>query len=380
MMRKDGKVLSTIPMDNIEPMMPDKEYGRFEDDRIMAESTYNILHGETYIVPKYFCFKKEGKSGIIDDKGTPVLPPQYPDFIRYDSTGTYFEVTIKDSTVQIGGLFLRSIKDRIGKRLVVDRNGKFLFNNRYPHVELTGLTPYFKFSNTPRTDTSRWFRLGLVDKSGELLLNADYTSIDLNRRNRLFWVCKGKEPSIWYYRHAKDGLCGLFDPEKRTWILDCIYRKDESNSQRDEIVLTNMQTHKQGIVSPSGQVILPFVYDTIIVGKQSDVWAVAQNGQYQRYDVGKQILDKEQYQYLAPIRFWIKNFSYEKRNGYSNDIDFFIAQKNNKWGLIHLDGSVVVPFTYDYAGETDGNDYVALVKGNQATVFSDWLFPLPDPR
>ena len=66
MMRKDGKILSSIPMDNIEPIRPDKEYGRFEDDRIMPESTYDMLQGGTSVLPKYFRFKKNNKFGIID--------------------------------------------------------------------------------------------------------------------------------------------------------------------------------------------------------------------------------------------------------------------------------------------------------------------------
>ena len=382
MMRKDGKVLSSIPMDNIEPMTSDKEYGRFEDDRPIPESTYNVLHGETSVLPTYFCFKKNNKFGIIDREGTLILPPQYPNFIRHDSAGTYFEITIKDTAESKNNKnnpFLTYSEDHASKRLVVDRNGKFLFDNRYPHVELTGLTPYFKFSNTPRTDTSRWFHLGLVDSSGAVLLNADYTSIRLNRENRLFWVSKHKEPSLWYYRHPREGLCGLFDPEKRTWVLDCIYRKDASSFQSDIIILTNMQTHKHGVVSLSGQIVLPFVYDTIIFSKEGGLWAMVQNGRYQLYDVEKQALSPTIYQHLAPIRFWVRNFNDEKRNAYSPNINLFIAQKNDKWGLIHLDGSVIVPLTYDYAGESDGNDGTALVKDNQATIFSDWLFPLPDP-
>ena len=375
LMRKDGKVFSAVPMDNIAIMLPDKELGKFEDENNIRQSSYQTSGSESSILIKYFSFKKGRKFGIIDAEGRQILPPQYNAFVRHDSLGIFFEMQVKDS------LEAHNAENRWEKQdnlTVIDRQGKFLFGNRYPNLELTGMTDVFKFSETPRTDTSHWYYMGLVDKSGAVLLDAAYTSINLNQENRFFWVSKGKEIQQYHYKGFKNLVYGLFDPQKRQWVLPCVYRKDKADFMTNHIVLTDMRTQKQGIVLPSGAIVLPFVYDTIMVGKQSDVWAVAQNGQYQRYDLEKQALSEETYQYLSPIQFFPLNLDHKKTNYYYYELHFFVAQKNDKWGLISLDGTVVVPFIYDYAGSVERGSSLALVKDNQATIFSDWLFPLPD--
>lgn len=375
LMRKDGKVLSVVPMDNIDVVLSDKEYGKFEDENNILQSNYQTSGGEGSILIKYFSFRKDNKSGVVDDKGQLVLPPQYSDFVRHDSLGNFFEMHVKDST---DAHYTKKSSDEYRNSTVIDRQGEFLFGNRYPNLQLSGMPNVFKFSETSKTDTSRWHYAGLVDKSGAVLLNAAYTSINLNQENRFFWVSKGEKTTENSYKTFKNLVYGLFDPEKRQWILPCVYRKDKADFMTNHLVLTDMLTRKQGVVLPSGAIVLPFVYDTIMVSKQSDVWAVAQNGQYQRYDLEKQALSAEIYQYLSPIHFYSSNIDYQKTNYYYHELHFFVAQQNNKWGLIGIDGTVVVPFVYDYAGIVERGSNLALVKKNQATIFSDWLFPLPD--
>ena len=370
LMQKDGKIMSSIPMDNIEIMTASRDYGGFETAYYNnSGSDYNAVR-TMQSFPQYLHYKKGHQYGIIDRNGTPILPPQYPTPSKYDATGSFFELTILDSTN----------KYDTGNRRVIDRQGKYVFENRYPQVELTGLDNFFRFSNTPKADTSRWHHVGLVDKSGGILLDDVYSSIVASQEFHLFWVFKGKEIYESDWKTFKDVVYGLFDPVKKQWVLPCVYRGKETDLSLSNIVLTDTRTQKQGIIAPSGQIILPFVYDTIIAGELGEtnlMWAVAQNGRYQLYDVIKQTLGKDVYQHLAPAL--LRNLDFGRRsNGY--DTRFFIAQKNNKWGFITENGAEIVPFDYDYAGDKSSTGYhFTLVKGNQATLFSDWFFPLPDP-
>ena len=367
MMRQDGKIMTQTPMDEIFAVNLRTDLGGLqsagykESDQL---SFYQIL--QTY--PQYFSFQLGDKFGLIDRQGTVILPPQYPRFIGQDAAAAFFEVLFSDTTST-------TIMDNT--RTIINRQGKYLFEKRFPYMELTERPNFFRFSNTIKTDTSQAFNVGLVNLSGEILLDAIYDNIDANPSTGLFWVAKGKETyDAFGQKEYWKPTYGLFDPVQKKWILPCIYHIGYQNGKSDPI-LRDGKTQKMGMVSASGQVLLPFIYDTIKQFMNTNTCAVVQNGRYQIYDDIKRQFNKEIYQYLEPKT--IDCYQYYYSSVGEEGTIFFIAQKNNKWGLIGFDGKVIVPFIYDYVGNTT-NSIIAMVKDNHADILtSGWLFPLPQP-
>ena len=356
LIRKDGKIIapSLDDVTSIE-LSRDGGIGYFYPNG-ESNSIYYSSVIESYNL--YLNIKVGDKFGLIDRQGVLVLPPQYPPFILHDSAYNFFEVRVPDKNID-------SDADKIHR--IVDRQGKYLFENRYPNLELTGLAGFFVFSPVAKSDTNHWEYIGLVNESGETLLDASYYRIEANRENNLFLVAKGTESyDNWGKKTFENLVYGLFDPIQRRWVLPCVYQMHSADSYG--IVLTNTKTHKMGITSRSGQVILPFVYDTIISFEEHyyNIYVVVKNGRYQIYDLVKQKLGKEVYQCLHPVTIWYEDGS------------FFIAQKKDKWGLLDPMGDVFVPFDYDYAGYA--TELVAMVKGNRADIMSNTLFPLPEPE
>ena len=365
MLRKDGKILTKNEMNDITPVGLNIGYGSSGDRDNLSQADFSFYEALTSY-PQYFNFKVGDKFGLIGREGNLVLPPQYPSFEKQDSAATFFEVLLPDTTHF----------DDDNSRAIVDRQGKFLFDKRYAELELTELPCFFLFSKTARADTNNWHHIGLVNASGEELLDAAYAEIETDRNQQLFWVGKGQEGyDILGEKRLTNILYGLFDPIHRRWIMPCIYRKDRA-SQR---FLVDTKTKKMGIVGTVGQIILPFIYDTIRAFRFSSVGAVARNGQYQIYDDIKQTLRKEVYQYLEPASipnsgyYWFDDYNYMVRS-----VDFFIAKKKNKWGIIDLEGSVIVPFIYEYAGYSS-DQCAVMVKDNHADIFNSLFFPLAEP-
>ena len=358
----DGKILSTTAMTRIAPIGVKKDYGGLKymsDNTLFYDQTYMIL--DAY--PQYLSFKVGDKFGLMNYQGTTILPPQYPPFEAHDSAAAYFEVILADKTPE---------NPDDNTRLVLDRQGKYLFDSRYPNVELTGIPNFFKFSKIQKTDTTQWFYVGLANTAGDVLLDAEYVKIEGNRVNGLFWVEKGTETLGYEDRKVfENPLYGIFDPKKRQWVVPCVYEMPQNGGVN--IILTHSKTRKMGMISNEGQVILPFVYDTILQFQNAHLCAVAQNGRYQIYDLTNRRFGKETYQYLQPLALSLGFYTHEPSE---EGIVLFVAKKKDKWGIIDFKGTVIQPFVYDYA-VMQGN--VALVKGNHADIFSASFFPLPDP-
>lgn len=363
LLRGDGKVLSPAAMEDISTIDVYEDYNMFDNFDNMTFSDIKI-HRNMRNYQTYFNFKINGKFGILDRTGKVIVPPLYPNFISHDSTATFFQARQFNDTID----------DIYQVPNVVDRQGKYLFDNRYPHTELAGLANFFKFSKTLRADTSLYFYYGLANQSGEILLENTYCHIEATQEYRAFWVAKGKESlDNNGNKEFKDVVYGLFDPFGRRWLLPCAYEIIHNN-EANELILVHAKTHKFGLVSRSGEVILPFVYDTISTfNRNNSTYAVAQNGRYQIYDLTNRQLSKDAYEYLKPVtiptNFYVAGAS---------ELACFVAQKKTKWGLIDLNGNVIKPFDYDYAGYEQG-EYIVMVKGNHADLFGQSFFPLPEP-
>ena len=321
MMRQDGKILSSVQMSDIAPIDRHKKSSEFSDYQRDRSSNFYLYENILSDYNEYFSFAVNNKWGVINRNGQVILPPQYPRFVRQDSAATFFEVATLDTT-------LKDTKNYIYQ--VVDRQGKYVLENYFPQLELSGVPHFFKFATTVTSDTSEWQYFSLVHESGEILLDATYASIDEHAQSHLFWVSKGKRRKDKSGRkYLGNDVYGLFDPQKRAWILPCVYDLEHKS---DNIILTDTRTKKMGMVSYSGAIILPFIYDNIEL-YDIFLYRVIQNGQYQIFDERKRQLSKETYQYLSYIR---KEQSHEQQSLKlkTSDLSFFVAKKNDTFYIL----------------------------------------------
>ena len=371
LMRKDGKMLSHVPMNDvysirwIEPK--DFSYSMRNNDAYLLE-----MWSSQNMPKQYFGFVSDGKHGIIDRNGLVVIPPQYSRFDGVDASGSLFAISVKDKTSRV------HLTEHI-----IDRKGNYVPNNKYPSITFTNVPNFFAFSKTSPADTSRWQYEGLMNQAGDVLLEDVYVSIfnaKLSTDNKLLWVKKGKESHNYIgEKDFSNEIYGLYDPEHRRWMLPCIYKINE-NSNWPELVLTDTFTKKSGIASRSGELILPIVYDKIDHFYGANICLVSKNGQYQVYDITRRRLDKEIYQNLVLDYLtgdYVNRFSSRDLNSNSCSgpvTPLIIAQKNGKWGILDLNGKISLPLTYDYAGESNAR---AFVKNNEADIIASMFFPDP---
>ena len=376
LMYKNGKIVSKLPMNNVTHL-------RNQQDNYKS---YNLLRlHDAYDLnfwknlsehPQYFSFKSEGKYGVIDRNGLLILPPQYPEFESVDSLGNWFLVSEKKDHSDLEE-FLQ----------LVDRKGNYFLNKRYPWVCFTQSPDVFAFSTTAPADTTHWQYKGLIHQSGEVLLEPIYANVTqpfLQHKDNVYWIGKGQESFDYKGKRVFSNLIhGAYDAKNRRWLMPCAYENLSSffgldeYSDNDLFILEDTLTHKSGTVSFSGKVILPFVYDQIErLGGGSNICYVVQNGRYQIYDAERQRMRKDVYQYLRPQFFYEYNdskFRGDYNASHGSRIAFFIAQKDNKWGVIDLNGTVIIPLIYDYLGKDDG---LAFVKNNKGYIVNEYEFPM----
>ena len=373
-MRKDGKILSHVPINNIYSL-------NWSEDRDNYYSSRNreAYLSDTWTYPRrptpYFGFESDGKHGVIDRNGLILMPPQYPLFDGINAAGSLLSIEVRDK--QLHSVLAEHI---------IDRKGNYVPNNIYPSVNFTNVPNFFSFSKTSPADTSRWHYRGLMNQSGEVLLEDVYVSVSnsqLSTNNKFLWVKKGKESRNYNGdKDFSDEIYGLYDPENRRWVLPCIYKQTHENNQ-SEMILTDTFTKKSGIVSRSGEILLPFVYDTIDRFNGANICILNKNGQYQVYDVTRRRIGKETYQKLVLNSISDNYYSRFSSSDYQSGscggpvIPLIMAQKNSKWGILDLNGTVILPLIYDYAGSYGT---LAFVKNNEADIISGSFFPDPKPQ
>ena len=384
LIREDGSLLTDLPMTQIEPI--ESSYNTFQYHKIMqsnkrnAEIWYHLMDN-----PDYFTFQSGGKFGVMGSNGNVILPPQYPKVQDVDSAGLFFSVSDKDKKKERSHFFAYS---DYSVQKVVDRQGNYFLNDRYPYVAFTESPDFFAFSKTEPSDTNHFLYEGLITKSGEVLLEDIYTSVNVafgmyqqtpsTHTNGLFWVEKSDMVDFQdRKRRIYEATYGIYDPVHRRWVLPCIYRLVNDYGDNTEFILQDTLTRKYGIVSASGAVILPFDYEYIGHTYGANICTVLQNGQYQIYDITRQRMDKTTYQHLI-VHTFANDYS-DVREDFktecTSNIAVFVAQKDDKWGIVDFNGKVIVPLTYAYVGEGNG---LAFVKNNQADVISDRFFPEPN--
>jgi hypothetical protein len=331
-----------------------------------------------------YLFVDNGKYGIMTDKGEILLPPQYfklgdEDFNNADFF-RYFDIK-GDSLIQIG---------------YINRNGENIFPDYIKGAYHTYFDNYF-FLSSIAFMKNRAFEepaggrsdklidvsylnefpykniLGLGKRDGTILLapkfnrlqhiGADFFTVSVIKRQDT------NKKNI--YR------TGIYNARINKMILDTtdFILVDEYSYILPYFVVQQVSVQKYGLIDTTGKYVLPFIYDTIsIVDREKGLFWTKKGKDYQIVCIkkGKIKIYKTIYDFLYPIEFRIPN-NYEQRH-------YFIAQHENKWGVIDIDNKIVKPFDNDYALITNNYwDKLYLVKNNQLSAYDNESWPNETP-
>jgi hypothetical protein len=324
--------------------------------------------------------KKNEKCGIIDDAGKILIPCIYDQIefpygtslkcdYRYDELQRRFFIVRDDSraagVVDSTGKIVVPIKYNeiapFGDTTIFAKDGEgnwFIYSCRgifCGAVPETTDEPRFIMPNTNLITTGYMYSppYGACDDHGKMTIPMIYDSVVVNTRNYLV-------AEAW-----KHDRVTLYDTNGK--IINA------ENSEVDETYIANLSlvhnygitpeknSGKWGIINWKGEILFPFVYDTIQLLHLPQWWdtnpakvffLLKQNGKCGVADgMGKTILPCE-YENLA----WAIDDYYSDHEKQDSAMRFLFVKKNKKWGAVNTKGEFLMNCDYDTAFKiTDSN-------------------------
>ena len=277
----------------------------------------------------YFVYKQENKYGVIDKEGNIVVQAQFTNvkipnplksvFVCYDGDNTKVlnekNETLYENFNNIEPLTLKNVStDLIYEKTVLkyEENGKY----------------------------------GLISIDGNKITNAKYQEID---------TLQYKEGELVVKENDKYGVINIngyeiIKPEYDQVKADGYYSSD--NKYKDDGYIVSITTddgYRYGYLNNEGQKILDTKYNDLsrlaYSNKDTIYLLCAENGKYGLYEGANNIIPNE-YQAIT----------------YVEDNDFCIVQKGKKYGVVNLEGSMMLQVKYsqidvngDYLYVTDEN-------------------------
>lgn len=280
----------------------------------------------------YISVFKDGKWGVINNKGKVIVEPTYDEMISIPNENKDIFVCVYDSNYENNEF----------KTKVLNKNGKEI------------LEDYEKVQTIENQDNnSIWYeddvlkfekdgKYGLINFKGKEILEAEYTNI---------YALLGTKKAIVL---EKDGKKGIFTTVSNEIVVDVKYEdiKTINNSYENGYVVKNSE-NKFGIIGNDKKVILEEKYEEIKDIESKEYAVVRENGIVKVVNKsGETILDS--------------GFdSIEKIN-----VDNFIIIKNEKYGVIGKDKTQIIPNEYEDIKLAFGTYYIAKKDGKYGIISS----------
>ncbi len=325
----------------------------------------------------YFTFTDGDKNGVMTNNLSVVMPPQYLSLTNgYLGDAQFFQ-------------FNEYKGDSLFRQGYLTREGKPIFGSAFKNVIHTKYKDYFtlnlvnslrKFGESlqkERQNAAKYAKnpfvfdvyntVGLGKSDESIVLPPKFIDIELLLKAELFitsLVKTNKETKTGKFYES------IYNARTNRWLLDTLGFRIWNGNFYNTLFFSVEQvaTKKCGIMDTAGNYVLPLAFDSIgIVDDSRGLFWVKKNGKYQIFEVnnGKPNLHKTLYDFLSPRNFDTRNVSAHE------EITYFLAQRQQKWGLIDVQENILKPFDYDYASVPLGSsgDFF-LVKNNQSAYFT----------
>lgn len=309
-------------------------------------------YNDIYIV------KKKDRYGTISSSGKPVLPIKYHKILFGDRNSTSFvkdkngnmqmifggEEKSLSKTIEFGEVYANLIIVKAAGKFGIVKNKTFIpldYDSIYVSQETyysIGTTrgdkikkisrPNFSSSNYYRKinflTTQKNGKIGLIDNDGMAIYAPENDAIDNVERSGYYSVKKNNLFSIYF-----------INTRKKTEIeFDKIYTDGIG-------YVMAVKNKKAGVFNTQGEQIVPFEYDNEFIAQYNIGLRVTKNKK-------RGIVDKKGLVIIPPIYDDIDPF-------YESDLKNFIKVKiDEKFGIINLQGDIIVPVKFEWIGEENG--------------------------
>lgn len=319
----EGKVIAEPEYDNIYALSGVKDTLIIEKDGkkgLINNKTSEIIINPEYIdiaaitenhENGYIIKNNSNKYGLIANDKTKVLEEKYDDIKRVTGNGYY--VVVENGTVE-----------------VVDKSGNVILNSGFDSIEAIQLDNFIIIKNG---------KYGVIDKTGAEVIPSDYENIKF-----------GKAES---FIAQKDGKVGIIKNDGST-LIDFEYERI-SYIETADFFQAEKENFKTDIIDRNFEKVLT---DIIISELNTDIGylRVRDDKEYKYYNfkfeekTNKEILSTN-------TLFLVKEngkYGYENKNGErivdciyddakeQNEFGYCAVKKDGKWGALKSDGTVIV--------------------------------------
>lgn len=256
---------------------------------------------ETLIAPKYEILlkwqdrllgKKNGKWGIIDLKGSIIVPFIYEDCI-----------VTAENMIEYNH---RAVAQN-GEYFWIDINGLRISKHTYKYLQPRNSKGYAIMKQDGK--------IGIIDAEENILCLTDFSEIEDGKTSYShFYWCTPEHISFY-----QNGLFGIMDIHGKV-LQDPQY--SYVNFQPNDYLISCMNAQgKAGIITPEGRIIIPFEYDWILRRRKLGLVKVRKNNKYGVMD--------EQGNLLIPIEYDLLNLYGDK------GLEEMAVKKNGKCFFIN---------------------------------------------
>lgn len=284
----------------------------------------------------YFTIYKDNKWGIIDNSGKETISPSYKEMITIPNNKKDVFVCTYD------------INDETGeyKTKVLNSKNEEIFTG-YEKVEV--LENYDKNNNV-------WYEKNLlkVKKDGKYgLINLDGKEV-LAIKYENVSTLKGIENSILV---QKDGKIGLVDSEGKT-IIDANYKEIKAiGEDYKKGYITIDENNKYGLINYEKQQVLPNEYEKIEKVYGKNLYVIEEAGKDKLINNEKNVVLEKDFDEIKQIL------------QYSEDGIIFI--KDGKYGVMNVNGDIIIPAEYEEINEVKDSIFVAKKDGKYGVIDKD---------
>lgn len=275
--------------------------------------------------------------------------------------------------------------DQMSKMVRVTVNGQMGLIDTLGKTIVPCSYDLIKLDNWPFINIVKDRKVGLLDRSGNVLARPDYEAI--------FQIDQSFEPGRRWFHILKDKRSGLMDATGKEVIpcaYDMIFFKKMGN-------IVAKKNGKYGLISSTDQQLISFNYDGLTEVRVGDATVrfydavlngkhglLTSNGQvllnFDYAGINGDISVRNSFKGLVRVRKssgaglvtlqdkMISPFDYQQVYSYPNN--YVVIDQHRKMGLLDQDGRSVLPCIYDGIQTGPGRDHFVLLKNNKISVIT----------
>ena len=281
----------------------------------------------------YFAAYENNKWGVIDSSGNIVIDPSYQEMIIVPNSKSDVFLCTYDVNYDTGEYKTKALNskneeiftdyDQIEAISSTDENNNLSYDGNVLRVQKDG-------------------KYGLIDLSGKSLLPCEYDNIT---------SVEGVEGAI---KITKDGKVGVAD-DKGQILIPTEYNNAEGlGTQSSQGFIVQNEEGKYGIVNISNNQILETKYDSVSKIHEGDYYVATDSGK-------QKVISKDGTEVLNGDYDEIIDILRNPENG-------VIYKKQNKYGVMKLDGTVTVNPNYDDLKEAKTGTLIASSNGKYGII------------